>query len=166
MKKSFLFFTIISILISCSKDENITTNNTPSPSSKSYISMKINGVEWKTDASTIAAGISDANFVATGSKTVGTKTQAISMAIEKVNTTGNNIYDKNTKGALLFIDNVNGISWGLGSGSNGNGTLKITKTKVIGSITQASATFSGSTKDGNGTTITITDGIVYNALVE
>jgi hypothetical protein len=165
MKKIFNLIFLYLLFQSCSKDDT-SSPSTPSNTGSSYISMKINGVQWKSEVGIIAAGISAGNFVASASKKVGDKTQALSMAIESVSTSGPNAYNSNTKGGFLFLDGVNNVSFSLGNGSTGTGTLQITKTKTVVGITQASATFSGTTKDTKGNAISITEGVVHNSLAE
>ncbi len=161
--KNVLIFCFFLLMISCGKDDNPDGNNTNNGSS--YISMKINGVAWKGETNFVS-GLFQNNFSAQATFKVGDKSQVVGLSFENINLTGVNVMDKNSSGSFLFLDNVNNISWGLGNGSSGSGQFKITKSKAAQGITQASATFSGTTKDIDGKIITVTDGVIYNALAE
>lgn len=151
-------------MISCGKDDDTSGSNNTN-NGVSSISMKINGVAWKGETNFVS-GLFQNNFSAQATFKVGDKSQVASFIFENVNLTGTNVLDKDSNGAFLFLDNANNKSWGFGSGSSGSGQFKITKTKTSLGITQASATFSGSTKDIDGNTLTITDGVIYNALTD
>ncbi len=162
MKNVLIFFLFIA-LASCGKDDDTSGNNTNNDVSS--ISMKINGVAWKGETNFVS-GLFQNNFSAQATFKVGDKSQIASFGFENASLSGVNILDDDSSGAFLFLDNVNNKSWGFGSGSSGSGQFKITKTKTSQGITQASATFSGTTKDIDGNTITITDGVIYNALTD
>jgi len=149
-------------MFSCGKDDDDSSGNNNGVSS---ISMKINGVAWKGETNFVS-GLFQNNFSAQGTFKVGDKSQVASFGFENANLSGENILNNNSSGVFLFLDNVNNKSWGFGSGSSGSGQFKITKTKISQGITQASATFSGSTKDDDGNTLVITEGVIFNALAE
>ena len=160
----FFFFSMLAVtLSSCDKEEN---NPVITPGT-SVISMKINGQLWEGNVNFVS-GISSGNFTATCRKSNDSKSETFAMTFESVSTSSDNIYNDDTNGAIIFLDQVNNEeSWSIGSGaSNSSGILKITKTKNANLITQASATFSGSTKDGNGNLVLITEGKITNALAD
>lgn len=158
----FICFSVL-FMTACGKDDNGPTGN----SGTSKISMKINGELWE-GSSNFVSGITSGNFTASCKKDINGKSESITMTFLNINTSGDNIYDNKTEGAMLFVSQIDSDkSWGMGSGSNNaTGTLRITKTKAANFITQASATFSGVTKDGKGNEIVVTDGKVTNSLAE
>jgi len=159
--KNVLILYFFLLMISCGKDDDSSGNNTTN--GVSYISMKINGVAWRGETNFVS-GIFQNNFSAQATFKIDGKSQIASFGFENTNLNNVNILDENSSGVFLFLDNVNTKSWGFGSGSSGSGQFKITKTKTAQAITQVSATFSGSTKDIDGKTITVTDGVIFNAL--
>lgn len=151
---------------SCSKDDH---NPNPNPGTgQSKISMKINGVLWEGTEDFTSGLVSD-YFAGSAKKKVNDKKQTLSFGFYEMNPADELIISDDSKGAILFLDEANPAnSWSIGNGGNKTtGKLKITKTKAqTGSVLLASATFSGTTKDGDGNVIIITEGKIINALTD
>jgi hypothetical protein len=159
MKKS-IFILLLFALLSCSKSDDTGTDT---KSGTSYISMKINGVAWKGEVNFFSALNSGVYFG--GAKIDNnTKTQSIAFAFETISLSGTNSIVKTSKGGITYVDQNTGVSWAAGESSNGTGTLTVTKSKVITALTHVTATFTISTKDSNGNAVSVTDGVIYNAL--
>jgi hypothetical protein len=163
MKKHFQNSVILLIsmfgLLSCSKSDDTT------PATASYISMKINGVEWK---SSVGAGaISTDGLSATGTLDVtGGKDALVISMLNPLNVgTAYKFEDTNDR-VLQFIKQSSKITYMMGKAfKNSSGVITITKTKVIGSLTYANATFSGTAVGSDGSKIVITEGMIVNSQV-
>jgi hypothetical protein len=128
--------------------------------------MKINGVEWK---SSIGAGaITAGNFSGTGALDVTGGKEALSMILANCSTIGTVYKFEDTNERLFqFTKQVAKVSYFIGKDSKGtSGIFTITKTKVVGTLTYANATFSGTALGSDGSKIVITEGKVVNAQVE
>ena len=150
--------------MSCSKKEDII--NDPN-TGNSMISMKINGELWEGNENFVS-GITQGNFTAAVKKTTNGKSESLTMTFLNINQNNDNIINDDSEATILFLSQIDtDKSWGIGnSANNSSGTLKITKTKFANLVTQVSATFSGTTKDGNGNTVVITEGKIINKQAE
>ncbi len=160
--KLFLFYLlIICSILSCSKSSD------PTPATgTSYVSMKINGVEWK---SSVGAGaITSGSFSGTGALEVTGGKDVLAMTlINSANVGTTYKFEETNERLFQFTRSVAKVSYFIGKDSKGSsGTLTITKTKVVGTITYANATFSGTAVGSDGSKIVITEGKVVNAQVE
>jgi hypothetical protein len=160
--KTYLFYLLLFCsILSCSKSSDVTP-----ATGTSYISMKINGVEWK---SSIGAGaITAGNFSGTGALDVTGGKEALSMILANCSTIGTVYKFEDTNERLFqFTKQVAKVSYFIGKDSKGtSGIFTITKTKVVGTLTYANATFSGTAVGTDGSKIVITEGKVVNAQVE
>jgi hypothetical protein len=128
--------------------------------------MKINGVEWK---SSVGAGaISSGNFSATGALEVtGGKDAVVLTLINSINVGTTYKLEETNDRFFQFIRSAAKVNYYIGKDSKGSsGTLTITKTKVVGTLTYANATFSGTANGSDGSKLVITEGKVVNAQVE
>jgi hypothetical protein len=159
--KIYLFSLIILCgILSCSKFSEVTP-----ATGTSYISMKINGVEWK---SSIGAGaITAGNFSGTGALDVTGGKEALSMVLANCSNIGTVYKFEDTSERLFqFTKQVAKVSYFITKDTKGSaGTFSITKTKVVGTVTYANATFSGTAVGTDGSKIVITEGVVVNAQV-
>jgi hypothetical protein len=160
--KIYLFALILSCsILSCSKSSD------PAPAtSTSYVSMKINGVEWK---SSVGAGaITAGNFSGSGALDVTGGKEALSMILANCSTIGTGYkFEETTDRLFQFTKQVAKVSYFIGKDQKGSsGVFTITKTKVVGTITYANASFSGTAVGTDGSKLTITDGKIVNAQVE
>jgi hypothetical protein len=159
--KTYLFSLLILCgILSCSKSSD------PSPTGTSYVSMKINGVEWK---SSVGAGaISSGGFSGTGALEVTGGKDVIAIILGNSSNIGTVYKFEETNERLFqFTRQASKVSYFIGKDSKGSsGTLTITKTKVFGTLTAANATFSGTANGSDGSKITITEGKIVNAGVE
>jgi hypothetical protein len=159
--KSYLFsLLILCNILSCSK----STDPTPAAGT-SYVSMKINGVEWK---SSVGAGaISSGGFSGTGALEVTGGKDVIAIILGNSSNIGTAYKFEETNDRLFqFTRQASKVSYFIGKDSKGSsGTLTITKTKVVGTLTYANATFSGTANGSDGSKIVITEGVVVNAQV-
>jgi hypothetical protein len=163
MKKYFqlAFILLISslVLLACSKSED------PTPAGTSYVSMKINGVEWK---SSVGAGaISTDGFSATGALDVTGGKDILVMTLLNSTNVGTAYKFEDTNDRILqFTRQSSKITYFIGKVSKGSsGVLTITKTKAANTLTYANATFSGTAVGADGSKIVITEGVVVNAQV-
>jgi hypothetical protein len=160
--KTYLFYLLIlCTILSCSKSSDVT----PATGTTSYISMKINGVEWK---SSIGAGaITAGSFSGTGALDVTGGKEALSMILANCSTIGTVYKFEDTNERLFqFTKQVSKVSYLIGKDTKGSlGIFSITKTKVVGTVTYANATFSGTAIGTDGSKIVITEGVVVNAQV-
>jgi hypothetical protein len=161
--KTYLFsLLILCSILSCSKSSDATPAVTVS-----YISMKINGVEWK--SSTGLGGISSGNFSATGSLDVTGGKDVLVFAMVNCASVGTVYKLEETNDRLFqFTRSASKISYFIGKDTKGSsGTLTITKTKAgTGVLTYANATFSGTANGTDGSKITITEGKIVNSQVQ
>jgi hypothetical protein len=160
MKVYIVFFLIFCGLLGCSKSSDVTP-----ATATSYVSMKINGVEWK---SSIGAGaITAGNFSATGALDVTGGKEALSMALVNCAAVGTAYKFEETNDRLFqFTKQASKVSYFITKDSKGSsGTLTITKTKAVSSLTYANATFSGTAVGSDGSKIVITEGLIVNAQV-
>ena len=159
--KSYLFsILIICSILSCSKSTDVTP-----ATGTSYVSMKINGVEWK---SSIGAGaITAGNFSATGALEVTGGKDALSMVLANCSTVGTVYKFEETNDRLFqFTRSASKVNYFIGKDSKGSaGILTITKTKVVGTLNYANATFSGTAIGSDGSKLVITEGTIVNAQV-
>ena len=159
--KTYLFaLSILFSILSCSK------SNDPAPAGTSYVSMKINGVEWK---SSIGAGaITSGSFSGTGALEVTGGKDVLAMTLINAANVGTTYKFEETNDRLLqFSRSASKVSYFIGKDSKGSsGIFTITKTKVTGTLTYANATFSGIANGSDGSKITITEGKIVNAGVE
>ena len=160
--KNTIIFCMFLMMLSCGKDDDSGSNTN---SKTSFISMKINGVEWKADVNFYSSAIGGA-FLAGVKKDNADKTSVIAIVIPDFNTNSKNEFTKTGKGVLTFGDQIAGSFWSAGNNSSGTGSITVTKSKTAGGSLQVSATFEINTKDANGQFITVTDGVIYNAQVE
>jgi hypothetical protein len=160
MKKYIIFFLIIGSLLGCSKSSDVTPSTT---TTTSYVSMKINGVLWK---SSIGAGaITLGNFSGTGALDGTTGKEVLSMVMANCATVGT-VYKFEEANDRLFQFSRQGlkVNYFITKDTKGSsGTLTITKTKVLGTLTYANATFAGTAVGSDGTKIVITEGQIVNA---
>jgi hypothetical protein len=159
MKPYFLSVVMLCSILSCSKSSD------PAPTGTSFISMKINGVEWK---SSIGAGaITAGNFSGTGALDVTGGKEALSMILANCSNIGTAYkFEETTDRLFQFTKQVAKVSYFIGKDQKGSsGVFTISKTKVVGTITYANATFSGTAIGTDGSKIVITDGVVMNAQV-
>jgi hypothetical protein len=159
--KTYLFslLTLCSIL-SCSKSSDVTP-----ATGTSYVSMKINGVEWK---SSVGAGaISTGSFSGTGALEVTGGKDVIAIILGNSSNVGTAYKFEETNERLFqFTRQVAKVSYFIGKDQKGSsGTLTITKTKVVGTITYANASFIGTAVGTDGSKLVITEGVVVNAQV-
>jgi hypothetical protein len=161
MKRFIYSFLIIFSILSCSKSSD------PTPATgTSYISMKINGIEWK---SSVGAGaISLGNFSATGALEVtGGKDALVLTLINSINVGTTYKLEENNERFFQFVRSAAKVSYFIGKDSKGSsGVVTIIKTKVANTLTYANATFSGTAVGTDGSKIVITEGKVVNAQVE
>lgn len=161
MKTYFLSLLLFCGILSCSKSSD------PTPAAgTSYVSMKINGVEWK---SSVGAGaISSGSFSATGALEVTGGKEALSFAMINCNAIGTAYKLEETNDRIFqFIRSAAKVNYFIGKDSKGSsGVLTITKTKTIGTLTYANATFSGTANGSDGSKLVITEGKIVNAQVE
>ena len=160
MKNSFFILVILSSILSCSKSSD------PAPAGISYVSMKINGVEWK---SSVGAGaITSGSFSGTGALEVTGGKDILAMTLINAANVGTVYKFEETNDRLLqFSRSAAKINYFIGKDSKGSsGIFTITKTKVLGTLTAANATFSGVANGSDGSKITITEGKIVNAGVE
>jgi hypothetical protein len=159
--KPYLFSLLIFCsILSCSKSSDVTP-----ATGTSYVSMKINGLEWK---SSVGAGaISTGSFSGTGALEVTGGKDVIAIILGNSSNIGTAYKFEETNERLFqFTRQASKVSYFIGKDSKGSsGTLTITKTKVVGTITYANATFSGIANGTDGSKITITEGVVVNAQV-
>ena len=161
MKTYFLYLLILCSILSCSKSSDVTP-----ATGTSYVSMKINGVEWK---SSIGAGaITSGSFSSTGALEVTGGKDVLAMTLINVANVGTTYKFEETNDRLLqFSRSASKVNYFIGKDSKGSsGILTITKTKVLGTLTAANATFSGIANGSDGSKITITEGKIVNAGVE
>ncbi len=161
--KTYLFFLLLLCSISsCSKSSDAT----PVPT-VSYISMKINGVEWKSSVG--SGGIGSGNFAATGTLDVTGGKDVLVFAMVNCIAVGTAYKLEDTNDRLFqFTRSASKVSYFIGKDTKGStGTLTITKTKAgAGTITYANATFSGIANGTDGSKITITEGKIVNSQVD
>jgi hypothetical protein len=161
MKISLLSLVLFCSILSCSKSSD------PTPATgTSYVSMKINGVEWK---SSIGAGaITAGNFSGTGALDVTGGKEALSMILANCSTIGTGYkFEETTDRLFQFTKQVAKVSYFIGKDSkSSSGVFTITKIKVVGTITYANASFSGTAVGTDGSKLTITEGKIVNAGVE
>lgn len=161
MKTYFLYLLILCSILSCSKSSDVTP-----ATGTSYVSMKINGVEWK---SSIGAGaITSGSFSGTGALEVTGGKDVLAMTLINAANVGTTYKFEETNDRLLqFSRSASKVNYFIGKDSKGSsGILTITKTKVLGTLTAANATFSGIANGSDGSKITITEGKIVNAGVE
>jgi hypothetical protein len=160
--KAYLFYLLIFCsILSCSKSSDVTP-----ATGTSYVSMKINGVEWK---SSVGAGaITSGSFSGTGALEVTGGKDILAMTLINSATVGTTYKFEETNDRLLqFSRSASKVNYFIGKDSKGSsGTLTITKIKVVGTLTAANATFSGTANGSDGSKITITEGKIVNAGVE
>jgi hypothetical protein len=162
LKYHFLLLSISAFFIfSCSKTEDVAPTTT---TTTSYISMKINGVEWKSSAG--AGAISAGNYAISGTLDVSGVKDILVVQLPNAATIGV-AYKLETFDIALAFSRKNGaVGYNIGKDVKGSsGVLTITKSKVVGSLTYANATFSGTAIGTDKTTLVITEGVVNNAQV-
>ena len=128
--------------------------------------MKINGVEWK---SSIGAGaITSGSFSGTGALEVTGGKDVLAMTLINAANVGTTYKFEETNDRLLqFSRSASKVNYFIGKDSKGSsGIFTVTKTKVLGNLTAANATFSGVANGSDGSKITITEGKIVNAGVE
>jgi hypothetical protein len=160
--KTYLFpLLVFCSILSCSKSSD------PTPATgTSYVSMKINGVEWK---SSVGAGaITSGSFSATGALDVTGGKDVLAMTLINAANVGTAYKFEEANDRLLqFSRSASKVNYFISKDSKGSsGILTITKTKVLGTLTAANATFSGIANGSDGSKITITEGKIVNAGVE
>jgi hypothetical protein len=159
--KSYLFYLLILCsILSCSK----SSDSTPAAGT-SYVSMKINGVEWK---SSVGAGaVSSGGFSGTGSLDVTGGKDVIAIILGNSSNIGTVYkFEDNNERLFQFSRSAAKLSYFIGKDTKGSsGTLTITKTKVVGTLTYANATFSGTAIGTDGSKLVITEGVIVNSQV-
>jgi hypothetical protein len=160
MKKYILLLVIFCGLLGCSKSSEVTPASTTS-----YVSMKINGVLWKSDIG--AGAISAGNFSGTGALDATGGKEALSMALINCATVGTVYKFEETNDRIFqFTKLASKVSYFITKDTKGSsGTLTITKTKAVNSLNYANATFSGTAVGSDGSKIVITEGLIVNAQV-
>lgn len=159
IKVSLLVF--LYIASACSKSSDVTPET-----GTSYVSMKVNGVVWK---SSLGAGaISQGSFSLTGAlETTNGQKEIIAMTL--VNSAAIGVVyklEENNERLFQFTKQREKVSYFIGKDTKkSSGTLTITKTKAVGSLTYANATFAGTAIGSDGSTIIITEGVVINSQV-
>ncbi len=160
MKTYFFSLLIFCSILSCSKSSD------PTPAGTSYVSMKINGVEWK---SSIGAGaISSGSFSGTGALEVTGGKEIVAMTlINCTNVASVYKFEETNDRIFQFTRQASKVNYFIGKDSKGSsGIFTITKTKVLGTLTAANATFSGTANGSDGSKLVITEGKIVNAGVE
>jgi hypothetical protein len=159
--KTYLFsLLILCSIFSCSKSTDVTP-----ATGTSYVSMKINGVEWKSSAG--AGAIAAGGFSGTGALDVTGGKDVLAMTLYNCSNIGTVYKFEETNDRLLqFTRSAAKLSYFIGKDQKGtSGTFTITKTKVVGTITYANATFAGTAVGTDGSKLVITEGVVVNAQV-
>ena len=158
MKNLIFFLLLFCSILSCSKSSD------PAPAAgASYVSMKINGVEWK---SSVGAGaVSADGFSATGALEVTGGKDVLAMTLVNCIDIGTVYKIEATNDRLFqFAKQSPKVSYFIGKDTKGSsGVVTITKTKVLGTLTYANATFSGTAVGSDGSKIVITEGIIVNS---
>ena len=159
--KTYLFYCLLFCsILSCSK------NNDPTPVvGTSYVSMKINGVEWK---SSVGAGaVSADGFSATGALEVTGGKDILAMILAGSTNVGTAYKFEETNGRLFqFTRQATKVNYFIGKDTKGSsGVLTITKTKTVATVNYANATFSGTAIGSDGSKIVITEGIIVNGQI-
>ena len=146
--------------MSCSK------NSDPAPATgASYVSMKINGVEWK---SSVGAGaVSVDGFSATGALEATGGKDILAMVLASSTNVGTAYKFEETNGRLFqFTRQATKVNYFIGKDTKGSsGVLTITKTKTVATVNYANATFSGTAIGSDGSKIVITEGIIVNGQI-
>ena len=160
MKSSLFSLLILFIILSCSKSSD------PTPTTgASYVSMKINGLEWK---SSVGAGaITLGSFSGSGALDVTGGKDALSMVLADCSTIGTVYkFEEASNRLFQFTRSAAKLSYFIGKDSKGSsGIFTITKTKVVGTLMYANATFSGTAIGSDGSKLIITEGTIVNAQV-
>ena len=157
LSKWLLIIAVIS-LSACSKSATVTP-------AASYISMKINGVEWKTNTAAIG-GISQGNFLASGAYEINGQKEIISIVLLNVAEGTTYKFEDTVDRAIQFTKQTTKISYSLAKDTKKSlGVFKITATKTAATLIYANATFSGTAVGTDGSTIVITEGIVVNSQI-
>ncbi|MEY4540014.1 MAG: hypothetical protein RLZZ306_1771, partial [Bacteroidota bacterium] len=125
MKTCLFSLLILCSILSCSK------SNDPTPATgASYVSMKINGIEWK---SSVGAGaISSGSFSATGALEVtgGKDVVALTM-INSINIGTAYKLEENNERFFQFLRSASKLNYYIGKDQKGSsGIVTITKTKI------------------------------------
>jgi hypothetical protein len=160
MKTYFISLLILCSILSCSKSSD------PTPTGTSYVSMKINSVEWK---SSIGAGaITSGSFSGTGALEVTGGKDILAMTLINSANVGTTYKFEETKDRLLqFTRSADKVTYFIGKDQKGSsGIFTITKTKTLGTLTAANASFSGTAVGTDGSKLVITEGKIVNAGVE
>jgi hypothetical protein len=160
MKNSLFSLLILCSILSCSKSTDVTP-----AAGTSYVSMKINGVEWKSSAG--AGAIAAGGFSGTGALDVTGGKDVLAMTLYNCSNIGTVYKFEETNDRLFqFTRSAAKLSYFIGKDQKGtSGVFTITKTKVVGTITYANATFSGTAVGTDGSKLVITEGVVVNAQV-
>jgi hypothetical protein len=160
MKNPLFYLLILCSIFSCSKSTDVTP-----AAGTSYVSMKINGVEWKSSAG--AGAISSGSFSGTGALEVTGGKDVIAILLGNSTNIGTAYKFEETNDRLLqFTRSSAKLSYFIGKDQKGSsGIITITKTKVANTLTYANATFSGTAVGTDGSKLVITEGKVVNAQV-
>ena len=159
MKTSFFSLLLLCSILSCSKSSD------PTPATTSYVSMKINGVEWK---SSVGAGaISSGSFSGTGALDVTGGKDVFAIILGNSANIGTAYkFEENNERLFQFTRSALKVNYYIGKDQKGSsGVVMITKTKVVGTITYANATFSGTAIGTDGSKLVITEGVIVNGQV-
>ena len=149
MKKVLYILSLLTIF-SCSKSENIV-DQIPT---KSIAKCKINGVLWEGELK--SCGILNNTFVASASKKTSNGTDELLIGIDDAFQRNFALYNTTTLTSITIGKDLEMTK----------GILTITKTKTIGNVIHANATFSGTAVDDNDIIVQITDGEIINLLVQ
>ncbi len=150
-------------LISCSKSNDEKTVLPNSTSGKNYLTMKINGVEWKADHDIFGAfhpmGYDEAIIIA-GEKGSGKEEQSFNLNLYK--TPGVGTYDitdgaPNNNAAQILNYSAENYQ----AGSLTGFTMKVNIIKASGAPDEVEATFEGTLNGIDGSVLTITEGKFY-----
>lgn len=151
-------------LISCSKSNEEKTVLPNSTSGKNYLTMKINGVEWKADNKIFGAfhpkGYDDA-IIISGSKGPENKDEQI-FNLNLYKNPGTGTYDI-TEGAPNFnaAQFLNYSELNFQAGANTGFSMKVNITKASETPSEVEATFEGTLNGIDGSVLTITEGKFY-----
>jgi hypothetical protein len=161
MKMLLFSLLILCGILSCSKSSDVTP-----AAGTSYVSMKINGVEWKSSAG--AGAIAAGGFSGTGALDVTGGKDVLAMTLYNCSNVGTVYKFEETNDRLLqFTRSAAKLSYFIGKDQKGSsGVFTITKTKVVGTLTYANASFTGTAVGTDGSKLVITEGKVINAQVE
>lgn len=170
--KNILIILMLTIgLFSCGKDDK-NANPSPSPTNKSYLKMKVDGVLVELNTGGLGATmLSDIEQMGIGfSNGNTTNLQSVSVVMDDVdiNTPKTYIMKDNSLNNFTYVkaqtDIDNNRFFAFGGGKIGNMTIVVTKIKEFSSNAKAiNGTFSGTLYNNNGAKIEITEGEFFDS---